>query len=377
MGYNARMRQFLDAARLAAIGISVVTAVCGPAKAFVIVPTIDMGAAGTDAHSFNNASDPAGEVAAIDTAVSSIESQFSNAGTIRILFQYDSGVLGQSQDGENFVPWSNYTGQLSADSAAHPTNTVLATAVANIAAGNSATYVLGTTAFLRVGLGMSGGGTTPCYDASGAFVSGCNAVYDGIISLGNMSAALGGPGLNSKAVSVAEHEINEVLGGGGTGSTVGENLSGFLPAGQTAIGPTDLYRYQSASSTCLGVDSTPSYTTSSTAVACYSVDGGKTAIARMNQAGGGSDYGDFASGVANIQDAFYPGSTPLFTSASPEFQMLSSIGYDAPEPSSLALIAGAIGGLGWIRRRRARVGRGWVEAGWRHVAPLTSLIPRP
>src|ERR1035438_9348290 len=98
----------------------------------------------------------------------------------------------------------------------------------------------------------------------------------------------------------------------------------------------DPFRFGSTGSTCANVDSTPSYTTSGGAVACYSIDGGKTAFVQMNQSGGGADYGDFTtptSGPPNIQDAFYSGTTFDYTDLSAEFTMMESIGYDAPEPS--------------------------------------------
>jgi hypothetical protein len=305
-------------------------------------------------------SDAAAVEAAINDAVETIDGLYSNPGTVQILFNYNSGVLGETQSGEAFVSYSQYTSQLAAISAANPQNGVLATAVANLSKGNTADYVLGTTAFLRVAMGFTG--STPCYNASGTFVNGCNQVYDNIITIGNVSTSPAGPGQNSQAIAVVEHEINEALGGGGTGTTIGENLSGDLcpntpTCSLTAIGPTDFYRYASSGPTCANISSTPSYTTSPSAVACYSIDGGNTPLVQMNQAGGGSDYGDFVTpsvGPPNIQDAFYGGATNKYSDASPEFTMMESIAYEAPEPSTMALFAGAIGGLGWMRRRRAR-----------------------
>lgn len=238
---------------------------------------------------------------------------------------------------------------------------MLATAVANLSKGNSGSWVLGTTAFLRVGMGFTGSGTTPCFSASGSVVSGCNAVFDGVITLGNVSTSPAGAGQNAQAVSVTEHELDEVLGGGGSGSTIGENYSSEVSG--VVLGSTDLYRYQSSGSTCASVTSTPSYATNSSAIACYSINGGSSALVQMNQVGGGSDYGDFATTLPNIpyiQDAFYPGTTNDYSPSSPEFTMMESISYNGivAEPSTLALIAGAIGGLGWMRRRRVLSLRG-------------------
>jgi hypothetical protein len=276
---------------------------------------------------------------------------------VQVLFEYNSAVFGQSQDGLSFIPYSQYTALLATDSAANPGNNVLASAVANLSAGNSGNWAAGTTAFLRVGLGLAGSDTTPCFNASGSFVSGCNAIFDGVVSIGNLSTSPTGMGLNAEATAVLEHELDEVLGGGGTGSTIGENFSAYVTG--MVIGPTDPYRYQASGATCADVTSTPSYTTSASAVACYSIDGGTTALVQMNQTGGGSDYGDFATtspNVPDIQDAFYGGTTPVYSTSSPEFTMMESIGYDAnvPEPPALALFTVAIGGLGWARRRRVR-----------------------
>ncbi len=81
----------------------------------------------------------------------------------------------------------------------------------------------------------------------------------------------------------------------------------------------------------------------------------------MNEAGGGSDYGDFVtpSGTPDIEDAFYTGTTNVYSILSPEYTMMQSIGYDGmavPEPATLALFSGALGGLSWLSRRRTRHG---------------------
>ena len=146
-----------------------------------------------------------------------------------------------------------------------------------------------------------------------------------------------GTGFNSQAVAVVEHEIDEVMGGGGPGSTIGDDYSGQVSG--VVLGSTDLYRYQSSGSTCATVDSTPSYTTSSSAIACYSYDGGKTALVQMNQAGGNSDFGDFVT-APNIQDAFYPGTDPGLFSA---FARIPDDGVDRVG-SARAFLAGAVRG---------------------------------
>ncbi|HTW73269.1 MAG TPA: VPLPA-CTERM sorting domain-containing protein [Acetobacteraceae bacterium] len=156
-----------------------------------------------------------------------------------------------------------------------------------------------------------------------------------------------------------EHEIDEILGGGGQGSTLNSVYSGDAFAG--FVGPLDLYRYTCGSNS-------PSFTTSSSANACLSVNGGLTDIVQFNQDYQG-DYGDFdydSSGCPNcefpttsscpdyVQEAFSCSDQAANeTTSSPEYQMMESIGYDpVPEPASAVLLSLGIGGIAVVRRRR-------------------------
>jgi hypothetical protein len=324
-------------ARLFTIAALATATLSDHAHGFAIIPTFDS--------TITTNANAAAYEAAINTAVNTIDSLYGNPGDIQVLFEFNSGVHGQSNDGADTVNYATYVSALAADSAAHPNNIVLATALANISKGNTSSTVVGTTAFLRTALGFAS--ATPCFDASGNFHSGCGQIIDGVISIGNLSTASNGPGKNSQAVSVLEHELDEVLGIGGTGTTLGSS------AQSTAIGPTDPYRFHATGSSCASVTSTPSFTTSSSEVSCYSIDGGKTTLVQMNQAGGGSDYGDFANVAVNIQDAFDPGTTNVYSYSSPEFEAMESVGYDIPEPGSLALMYVGLLGLSRSRHRRA------------------------
>jgi hypothetical protein len=144
-----------------------------------------------------------------------------------------------------------------------------------------------------------------------------------------------------------EHELDEVIGGGGAGSS----LNNFLNQG---YGSTDLYRYLAAN--------TPSYSTT-TAASYFSINGGVTSIVSFNQNVPGStctggDFGDFAppgTGAGQlIQNACNStGADAAYTAASPEYVMEQAIGWDpVPEPGTLALLGTSLLGFAALRRRR-------------------------
>lgn len=142
--------------------------------------------------------------------------------------------------------------------------------------------------------------------------------------------------------AVALHEMDEFLGVGGPGSSVG--------TGYPVLGIEDLFRYTSAG--------TRSYTTAGDD-AYFSIDGGSTMLARFNQNPGG-DYADWWSVGAQTpssQDAFgTPGVISNYHSA--ELVALDVVGWnlataEVPEPSTVMLMLPVLVGLG-LRRRRAQ-----------------------
>src|SRR5665213_312503 len=285
----------------------------------------------------------------IQSASSTISSLFGNAATVDILFEYNNSVLGQVNPATYTVPYAIYASLLQANATANPANSTLATAVAHLSSGNDsgAVSILSTSANLRalglitaIGNLTSSGATSP------------PGTYDAIVTIGNLNYSSNGPGLNSQGVGEVEHLINEVLGGGGAGSTLG------TPSQNAALGPLDLYRYSSTGPTIASITSTPSYTTSAAAVAGFSVDGGATGIAQFNQTGLGSESGDFANvGPCQIQDAFGCGATQVFSTSSPEYLMLEAIGYDpvtaaVPESSTWAMMILGFAGVGFMAYRR-------------------------
>lgn len=209
--------------------------------------------------------------------------------------------------------------------------------------GATSTKMYITTAEAR-NLGFSGFGTTP-----GVPVNSVN--YDGQVLLNTTMTSAPGTlnGSTYSLQSVAAHEIDEILGIGGTGTALGTGNQG-----QT--GALDLFRYSASG--------TRSYTTSTSATSYFSIDAGRTILSYFNQSGSG-DYSDWNntghSGFAmQVQDAFgTPGVDVVLGTT--EITALNVIGYrlvngsqvTAPEPSTTVLCGLSLVGLGLVGRKRS------------------------
>jgi len=343
-----------------AVSIGLLAAFCQPAQALVIAPTYTT--------AINTAPNSADIKSSINTAIGAIEHLYSDPGTINIIFNLTAGgFLGQSQTAYYSGSYSLYTTLLQIDALSHPWNHTLATALAHLSQGNDANGlrpIAATSGLFRVGLNAAG--VTPCFNASGTFFGSCNQAYDGIITLSSSQPiqytrpipAFNGTNTTFDAVAIIEHEMDEILGGGGAGSTLNSIASFGLNNARSSLtfddGPLDLYRYSAAH--------VPSFTTSAAASSYFSIDGGVTRIIGFNQNSTG-DFGDFGpnalcpgggtGGPSNVvQDAFTCRNQMANESTtSPEFQMMTSIGWDpVPEPSTLALLGITLGGA-WVARR--------------------------
>ena len=196
----------------------------------VIIPTFDSSITG-------NANAAAIE-GAVNTAIATTEGLYSNSVTLNVTFTYNPDVpgnLGRSFETFFGVSYNQYITALRVDLAANPQNTVLATALANLGSGNDANG--------QTNLAVAGDQLTMLGFAGRSGNARINLNN-------NVAFAFSGPVPSNQfdAVGVLEHELNQVLGGGGAGSQplmfmangcVGS--SGAFFCGK--FGPFDLYRY--------------------------------------------------------------------------------------------------------------------------------------
>jgi hypothetical protein len=344
MRYNSAAVWRVTQAGLLAAVVTLATGI-PRASALVIEPFFDA--------SITGSSNAAAIEASIDAAITTIDGLYSNILNVQVDFTYlpaSAGNLLSTSTSYDSFSYSSYVAALQADSTAHAGNSVLATALSHLPAtitgapwGTNGSSGVLMTAALAAMLGLAGGPPSSVININSNQAFGFSQPVSG--SQFDLTGGL-------------EHELDEVLGGGGGGSVL-NSVESTCPGDPsdpscTDIGPLDLYRYSSA-----GVNS---FTTSGSASSYFSVNGGTTSIVAFNQDSNG-DYGDFAPDCGTgggtgqlIQNAFNcSGPDEAYTMNSPEFRMLESIGWDSavPEPFAMAcLLPGALALFGLRRHAR-------------------------
>ena len=299
-------------------------AVCVPAHANLVI-NATFGSSIT--------SDP--NAAAIEAVISSAIQQYQNAFTdpitVAITFNTMTSGLGQSSTFFANVSYPTFLAALKADGKTTEdalANSLLLNAATNPVNGNANIDVK--TANLR---------------AVGINVNPPSGQPDGFIGLNTHITDVGSPGTTGQfnLLATVEHEIDEVLG-------LGSSLAS-LPF--NTIFPEDLFRYDAAGNR--------SFTTSSSALAFFSLDG-TTKLAQFDNQNDGGDFGDWQSNPLpggtqpKVQDAFAtPGAHPTL---GVELNALDVIGYDlatqtqVPEPASMILMLTGLAATGLKRRKQ-------------------------
>jgi len=323
-----------------------------PASALVIVPSYDS--------SITGAANAADIEAGITTAISAVDALYSNPITVTIQFgSVQSVAAGFSTFGTVQQTYAQYVALLKANAAAHPGNTVLATAVQHLNEGNGANPkdVMLTTANARA-LGLNAAG----------FALG--TTFDGVINLNPFFSLTSGGTVQPTGLSIAEHEINEVLGGGGGGTMEGQfggQFYGSLDPYRYAFGPQTPGQPLTTVGAVGAFNPDPNNPAPETALTYFSVDGGRTVLSLfshgppLNPGTHGLDPGDFTNDLGcYIQSALVCDTFEKYTTSSLEYTMMQAIGYDpigsavagVPEPSTWAMMLLGFCGLGFLAHRR-------------------------
>jgi hypothetical protein len=310
--------------------------------------------------------------AAISAAIAGVEADITSPKslTVDIYFNSMSSGLGESDSTISTVSYYQYYTALAAvaTSAAQMTALDSLGAAPNPGSGNPVNG--NPDVQITSAEGRNLGLNTPGSISVGA------GTYDSEISLNTSITYPPGTndGSNYGLQAVANHEIDEALGIGGSGSNLEGTGSLTGP-----VGDLDLYRYSCnipvatlvATLTCPAGDASRSYsnTQMTSPFSYFSINGGETVLSFFSQTTG-VDFGDWLSNCSNatvcagngipngfgpqVQDAIAEPSTNPILGVN-ELTAFNAIGYTlvAPEPSTLALAAlSLVSGYILVRRRR-------------------------
>jgi hypothetical protein len=299
--------------------------------------------------------------AAINSAIATLNADFTNPITVPIYFQAANTGLG----GSNFPIFTTTYAAFHTDLIANNANPAALAALAANGGNGTNNPVTGTANIALKGpdaraLGFAAG--PACQLTAGSGVpeqcgGSTGTAYDGVITLNTSITTPGNPGstLQFNLTAVALHEIDEILGLGSdlanTNATSG--VYNTLDIANTPS-PEDLFRWNAASG---GTRTLSTNCTSGLATNAFFSYGPSTGnIAQFNNLCNGADFGDWAASASpRVQDAFaIAGASPTLGVA--EIDALTAIGFiqssATPEPAAFLPLAAGLGYLGLRLRRR-------------------------
>jgi len=324
-----------------------------PAEAsFIINPIYD-----SSITSLSNASTVIG---AFNTVASDFAKSFTSNVTINVGVSWGSvggyalpstAVGASTESLYGYFSYSQVKSYLTTASKSTPSDTALATAVANLPKGAPSgvgQYVIPSAEAKVLGIISA---TKSALDGSIGF-AGSSSGYD-------FSPTDGITAGTYDFQAVAAHELDEVLG----------RISGLSSTSPTYRTTFDLFRYSTPGVLSFGYND-PAY---------FSIDGGRTSLNQFNFSSYGGDRSDWltTATTSDIQDAFIstgqpknltavdltgldvlgyggsnPGDTSVSSPTSVAFYLIDQVPQDVPEPGSLAVLALGLGAAVVRGRRR-------------------------